>query len=368
MSSRITGARGLSSAPVRRRTVFLLLLALAAPAAASQLPIATVRGQVYDVTEAELRKSMARAERCTIFDRTGAAKPVWEGTTACHSQGISIGPHHVFASCQDGAHGRGKLVTYAGDPPARNGLASATVRTIEARSGQHAAVGQGVIVETVPGKPQYVFPAVSFEKESSKTARIAILDESGKERCRFEETTLSGDGTLGASSLAAVDGALYLATCGWDCKRFFVYRLKNIAAESCGKERVYERDLAAAGAPRTNAGAGDATWGKYNAIAIFGTTKGELFLVGGNFGWLDTWHVTGFATADMKLRKIAKKNWGENQAHHGSRGMFYEGMALEALSPRRLAVWAFPHDYGTDGCAGRVCTRAISRCEKDLGG
>ena len=320
---------------------------------------------VFDVSEARIAAAFSRTTTCSRYDYIGG-EDVFNGST-CHIQGISRFLGRTMTSCQDSSgRGQGILQLYRGWLGYYDGDSYAyqpTKITPPAMRGDrdHPAVGQAL--EPLSNQPADVLVpivAASHEENNTETTvRVELRDGNGVLQCGFTHDE-PADQHLGAVALHAVADRVYMAACSWGCKRFYIYELIPTAA-GCGA-RILSDTNSDSSAHFAIPGTRDKNWREYNSLAVFRTEEGSIYLVAGYEEWLDTWRIDSPTSDSPSFHKIATANWGSNQANHFDKKMLHEGMTLEQLSSTSAYLWMAPHDYGTSGCDGIECTRAIYRC------
>ena len=327
----------------------------------------TYDAPVLDVTEAEIADGFSQTVQCTRYNYVGGTDAI--GGNSCHMQGIARFLGRTMTSCQ-GDDDRGYLQMYATPmhyydaygiqhepfkitPPAMQG------------NRDHPAVGQAL--SPLSGDPREALVPIVASSSKSTQAQVEIRDGLGAPVCSFVHDAPTGSNEhLGAVALHSVNSDVYMAACNWDCDRLYIYHVDPEASD-CAPQLLSDSPLESNASLREPiAGTGDDKWAKYNSLSMFRNELGTIYLLAGHDGWLDTWRVEAPASGQPTFHKVAKAKWGNNQAGHGWKDMLFEGMTLERIDSKSVDLWMAPHDYGTGGCGGRECARAIYRCRIDL--
>lgn len=272
----------------------------------------------------------------------------------CHSQGIGLEPstQRFVMSCMDVGGPGGRLLSF----PARanDGGEWLAEDTVEVN------VGGGLLHPSAfQINEAGIFPIAMAPSANRGPSEIRLFRAIGDKISGPLATFRHDAAHVGAMAYATLskDGAArsFLVGCGWDCATFTVWT---------GAPDGTAFTLASHGPTSSLVAPGiDENVGKYNALYLADLCEDRRpVLVASHDDWIDVWAVDDLASAKPRLQKIVKRKITEDVVRHAGRPIFFEGMTLELDGPK-VAIWAAPHDFGTDECpSGTRCAQYVYRC------
>lgn len=287
--------------------------------------------------------AMAEPFSCAVFPVVKA--PVEVLPFECHTQGIGLSPsqEHFVVTCQDeGGGDRGRVLSFAVEPDADGEhLALDAVDLLFAADANHPSAIQ------IDADGRFLVAMAGGNGEPSQLHALAI-DGAG------QLTEMGSPVAHPAGHVGAVAQADTLAIgCGWDCATLDVFALADDGAPGLAGHHT-TADLVLPGV--------DENVGAYNSLALVPRCEDDQgLLLASHDDWLDVWSLDD-PTASPAITKLAKRQISEDVVQWGNRPIFYEGMTAE-ITDDDLAIWAAPHDFGTDACPdGTRCMQFVYRC------
>lgn len=287
--------------------------------------------------------AMAEPFSCAVLPIIKA--PVEQLPFECHTQGIGLSPsqEHFVVTCQDEGDGdRGRVLSFSVEPDADGEhLALDAVDLLFAADANHPSAIQ------IDADGRFLVAMAGGNGEPSQLHALAI-DDAG------QLTELGSPVAHPAGHVGAVAQADALAIgCGWDCATLDVFALADDGTPGLAGHHS-TADLVQPGV--------DENVGAYNSLALVPRCEDDQPLLLASHGdWLDVWSLDD-PTASPAITKLAKRQISEDVVQWGNRPIFYEGMTVE-ITDDELAIWAAPHDFGTDACPdGTRCMQFVYRC------
>lgn len=287
--------------------------------------------------------TMAEPFSCAVFPVVKA--PVEVLPFECHTQGIGLSPsqQHFVVTCQDEGDGdRGRVLSFSVEPDADGEhLALDAVDLLFAADANHPSAIQ------IGADGRFLVAMAGGDGEPSQLHALAIDDDGLL-------TELGSPVAHPAGHVGAVAQADALAIgCGWDCATLDVFALADDGTPGLAGHHT-TADLVQRGV--------DENVGAYNALALVARCEDDQPLLLASHGdWLDVWSLDD-PTASPTITKLAKRQISEDVVQWGNRPIFYEGMTVE-ITDDDVAIWAAPHDFGTDACPdGTRCMQFVYRC------
>ncbi|HEX4926191.1 MAG TPA: hypothetical protein VFV50_19005 [Bdellovibrionales bacterium] len=258
----------------------------------------------------------------------------------CHSQGLAV-DSSVTVSCMDRSDSSAAYMVVFPRP----GDTGKAFKYKVGNSYRHPSAFQFLGDKT----------AVAFAPNSPNgQSQIRFFDLKNQELVPAEDATIMAPTHIGALAFGRVGELETLIGCAWDCNDWAVWTRKagsrafTATSVRKPKEHTDHRGL-------------DSGVGAYNSLFLTTRCEDKQPLLFASHGtWLDVWELSGVGTADLRLKKIMKRNF--KSVFHPGINLFHEGMTL-FWNGGQLEIMAAPHDFKTEGCGpGLRCTPGLYSC------